>query len=182
MPNHNTALVRAPRVDATPQPLLPGSCQKYQFPVSSTKPVKNQSTVLWRAGSKTWLTWHRWHQWLWWARHVGIARSIGTCFERQHTVTSSHIRLVTTRRGTWRCLKFAIELPPIGERIQLGACVPCSGRSSWLLHIVGAGQACPISSVLRRCIDAGAGAESHCQLPSPRRPQHGGEVVVQRCG
>ena len=143
MPNHNTALVRAPRVDATPQPLLPGSCQKYQFPVSSTKPV-NQSTVLWRARSKvqpapptpqTWLTWHRWHQWLWWARHEKIARSIGTSFEGQHTVTSSHIRLVTTRRGTWRCLKFAIELPPIGERIQLSACEPRSGRSSWLLHI-----------------------------------------------
>ena len=37
--------------------------------------------------------------------------------------------------GTWRCLTFAIELPPFGERIQLSACVPHSGRSSWLLHI-----------------------------------------------
>ena len=41
----------------------------------------------------------------------------------------------TTQMGTWRCRTFAIELPPIGARIQLGACVPRSGLRSWLLHI-----------------------------------------------
>ena len=64
-----------------------------------------------------------------------IAGSIGTNFERQHTVIISNLRLVITCTGTWSCPAFATELPPSGANGQLSASVPRSGRSSWQLHM-----------------------------------------------